>query len=865
MTDDQVPPAQPPRRRFLRRSSLGVGAFVLIVLVVTPYFVLPWIARPVLERVLSAALNTPVSIGQLSWAPFEGRVNAGHVSVGGGSDRIAVERLVVEVRLRNLWRGERALDRIEIDAPTGTVQLDAQYRPTLGTFGSAGTGASTPPAITVRQLVVTEGELTVRYPLQGQMRAAPLHITRLVSSDIKAAAGDIEMSAQLAGSLGGAPLEADAHLHLAGEHPQIEVNVAVTGLAVNRGTIDLPPGLETLRTTLDVKATYESKTPSQQALRLDIRLGEPRITGGAGTEFSAKAVALPDILVDFATSGIDLGAVTLDAPVLTVAFTPEGVVLPLRAEGSGASSVWTVESGNIEMHDGRLRGGRGESTVLLTVESGSWAGIARGRPTSLALRATADGGGSIAITGTLGIDPFEAALDVQLAQLQLAPVAQVAGMLPLHLASGTGDGTFRVTHRDGRMRLQGKGRVRDLRTAPPNPTRPAEVMAVDAAEADLAIDTGASPGIDIASLKLSYPYVLVQRRRDGTFPSTLFMGETGEVPAADDTATAAGTRAHIGQIEVDGGKVEFIDTTLEPAYWTSLSNFSAHATDILFPAATVGSFTIAGKQDELSPVDVSGAFTGGRLNGRAALKDVVLEPLNPYVSPLLGYDLTSGRLSVNATAASAPPLLAATVEMVLRGVDVRQTGVDVIQNQSGVPLPIALSLIANALGEIEMTLPLTMDTTSGRLALGSIVGQALRNAIVGALTSPLRILGSLFGTAGAPFAFAIDPIPFEVGSGSLKQAGAARLAQIARILQTHKGLVLVAMPQITAADLREVGDDRAQGLANQRSAAVRDALVGSDASPRLAPERLMLVAWTPPTGPPPTGQSGIYVELQEQP
>ncbi len=31
---------------------------------------------------------------------------------------------------------------------------------------------------------------------------------------------------------------------------------------------------------------------------------------------------------------------------------------------------------------------------------------------------------------------------------------------------------------------------------------------------------------------------------------------------------------------------------------------------------------------------------------------------------------------------------------------------------------------------------------------------------------------------------------------------------------------------------------RAQGLANQRSAAVRDALVGTDASPRLAPERL---------------------------
>ena len=860
---DQGAPAQAPHRRFLHRSPFAIGALLLIVLVVAPYFVLPWIARPVLERALATALNTPVSIGQLSWRPFQGQVTAGHVSVGGDGERIAAERLVIHVPLGNLWRGEMSVDRIAIDAPTGTVQLDAQYRPTLVGFGSGGTAGSTLPVISVRQLVVTEGELTVRYPVQGQMRTAALHITRLVASDIEAAAGGVEMNPQLTGSLDGAPLEADARLHLAGESPQINVNVAVTGWAVNRTTIDLPPGWETLRTTLDVKATYESTTvPPLQALRLAVRLGEPSITGDAGTEFAAKAVALPDIRVDLEKSGIDLGAVTVDAPVLTVAFTPEGVMLPLRVAGGASGAAWAVGSGRIEVRDGRLRGRRGESTVTLAVESGRWEGIAPGRPSSLTLRATADGGGSIAISGTLGTDPLEAALDVRVEQLQLASLAQVAGALPMRLASGTGDGTFRVAHRDGRMRLRGHGRVRDLHTAPPDPARPAEVMAVDVAEADLTIDTGASPEVDVASLKLSYPYLIVQRGRDGTFPSTLF---TGGAAAVDDTSNAAGPRARIREIEVDGGKVEFLDTTLEPVYWTSLSNLSAQATDIRWPAATVGRFTIAGKQDELSPIEISGTFTGNGLKARAAMQEVMLEPLNPYVSPLLGYDLTAGRLSVDATAAPTPPLLAATATVVLRGVEVRQTGVDVIQGQSGVPLPIALSLIANSFGEIEMTLPLTMDTTSGRFSLGSIVGQAVRNAIVGALTSPLRILGSLFGTAGAPRAFAIDPIPFEAGSGSLKPAGAARIAQIARILQSHTGLLLVAMPQITAADLREVGADHAQRLAEQRNAAVRDALLGSDASPHLTSERLMLVAWSPPAGPPPTGQSGVYVELQEQP
>jgi hypothetical protein len=120
----------------------------------------------------------------------------------------------------------------------------------------------------------------------------------------------------------------------------------------------------------------------------------------------------------------------------------------------------------------------------------------------------------------------------------------------------------------------------------------------------------------------------------------------------------------------------------------------------------------------------------------------------------------------------------------------------------------------------------------------------------------------LFGSAGAPHAFAIDPIPFDPGSGSLSRAGTARVGEIARILQNHNGLVLVAIPQITAADLREVGPDGAPALARQRAAAVRETLL---AGQRLAPQRLMLVDWRPPTGPPPTGQTGVYVELQEQP
>jgi hypothetical protein len=75
----------------------------------------------------------------------------------------------------------------------------------------------------------------------------------------------------------------------------------------------------------------------------------------------------------------------------------------------------------------------------------------------------------------------------------------------------------------------------------------------------------------------------------------------------------------------------------------------------VLPEATIGRFTVAGKQDELSPAEASGSFPTRGLQARADLTDVLIESLNPYVSPLLGYKVTSGRLSLSAEVAPARP------------------------------------------------------------------------------------------------------------------------------------------------------------------------------------------------------------------
>ena len=178
------------------------------------------------------------------------------------------------------------------------------------------------------------------------------------------------------------------------------------------------------------------------------------------------------------------------------------------------------------------------------------------------------------------------------------------------------------------------------------------------------------------------------------------------------------------------------------------------------------------------------------------------------------------------------------------------------------PFPVALGLIKGLSGDIELELQAAVDTQSRSVSVGSIVGQAIRSAIVGALTSPLRLLGSLFGLNGSPHAFAIDPIPFAAGSGSLDDTGRQRVAEIARILQSHDSLLLITLPQITAADLDAVGAGGAPALAQQRNATVREALTSRGVGTPLASDRILPSEWTVADDAHATGKSGVYVELQ---
>jgi hypothetical protein len=800
-----------------------------------------------------------VSIAEMSWNPFAGELGATGVTLGADTPEIGVGALAVKVALGSLVRGNLVLESVAVQAPRATLVVDDDNSVhVLGLPRADGTESEPFPALDIREFLVTEGELTLRHPARGGSRDTRIEIRRLAADDIVASEdlARLALSADIDALVDGTPLRGKAAIRRSDAESSISIEAALTGLRFSADTLPLPAALVGLRGEIDVRGVYGQEGATGSSLALDVRIGNPRFAAEGMPEFSATQVLLPRVRIDFAGQTVDLGSIVISELSTEVGLAEREDAATGDDGDPGEASDWTVQVEAIELERGTFRIRRDEEVMVLLLESARWSGFGP-EPTALAIRAGIEGGGTLEVEGTLGLSPLQADVEVRFAALELPLLTRIAGALPVAIAKGTAEGTLQFGYADGFERVGGSLRLHDLHSIPPRAAQPIEVLAAHLAEAEFALDLTASPPrLDIDTLKLSYPYAMIHSDGKATFPFSLLSGEDrgGDGPAM---------AIRLDHLEIEAGKLEVMVTTFVPPFWSALTNIDATATEIDFPEATVATFQLAGMHNELSQANLSGSFTSRGLEAEADVKNLMLESLNAYIAPLLGYKITRGRLALDATVRPVAPNLDARAVAILRNVRVEQTGTDIIQGQSGVPLPIALSLITKPSGEIELRLPLTVDTGTGQTTLGSMVGQSIRGAIVGALTSPLRLLGNLFGRRGAPHAFAIDPIPFAAGSGELDSMGWVRVEQIARIVQTHGRLAMVLMPQITAEDIAEVGAANAEALANERAAAARDAIDSTVADPTLDEKRMMLVPWTAKVGAEPTGKPGVYIELQE--
>ncbi|MDO8449067.1 MAG: DUF748 domain-containing protein [Rhodoferax sp.] len=225
---------------------------------------------------------------------------------------------------------------------------------------------------------------------------------------------------------------------------------------------------------------------------------------------------------------------------------------------------------------------------------------------------------------------------------------------------------------------------------------------------------------------------------------------TGAKPQ-NDPKSALPAVISFGPISLLGGRVEFSDRFIQPNYSASLTELtgklSAFSSQTQPGTVNLADLELRGRAEGTASVEILGKVnpltTPVVLDIKGQVRDLELPPLSPYSVRYAGYGIERGKLSVDVSYVVQPNgQLVATNKIVLN----QLTFGDKVEGAPGnLPVKLAVALLANRQGVIDINLPISGSLSDPQFRLGPIIFRMIVNLIVKAITSPFTMLASAFG------------------------------------------------------------------------------------------------------------------------
>jgi len=302
--------------------------------------------------------------------------------------------------------------------------------------------------------------------------------------------------------------------------------------------------------------------------------------------------------------------------------------------------------------------------------------------------------------------------------------------------------------------------------------------------------------VDINTLYLSDFFARMIIQPDGTLnlKQIIQTGKSSE-PVASIAAAASkdlgATRAksetpvHIGKIYLQQGNIDFNDRFIKPNYRAKLTALAGQVGP-LNPGKS-GKVDIRGMVSKTAPLHIQGTIDPFSaellLDIVAQVKGIDLPPFSPYSGKYIGYEIEKGKLSADVNYQIENGALTADNKIFI---DQFTLGGKVeSENAVSLPLDLAISLLKNRRGEINLHLPLKGSIDDPDFNLGDIVFSAFINMISKAITSPFALLGSVFEGGEE-----LSEISFTPGFADIETESAQRLETLAGILKDRSSLQL---------------------------------------------------------------------------
>ena len=265
---------------------------------------------------------------------------------------------------------------------------------------------------------------------------------------------------------------------------------------------------------------------------------------------------------------------------------------------------------------------------------------------------------------------------------------------------------------------------------------------------------------------------------------------TSATPVTAAASTSPQPIVNFGPISLINGKVRFSDRFIKPNYSADLSELTGKLSAFSSVADSTSDGTVAAPS--MAELELRGKAEGtasleilGKLNPLAKplalditgkVRDLELPPLSPYAVKYAGYGIERGKLSVDVNYVVLPDgRLTASNKLVLNQLSF---GDKVEGSTASLPVKLAVALLADRNGVINLDLPISGSLNDPQFSLGPVIVKVILNVIVKAITAPFSLLAHALGGGGEE----LSMVGFPPGSAQLSAEAKSGLDKVAKAL-----------------------------------------------------------------------------------
>jgi Domain of Unknown Function (DUF748) len=251
-------------------------------------------------------------------------------------------------------------------------------------------------------------------------------------------------------------------------------------------------------------------------------------------------------------------------------------------------------------------------------------------------------------------------------------------------------------------------------------------------------------------------------------------------------ALAGLPKLSIAAIVISNAQVQLADRSLTPNVQFSVQQINGTIADLSSDELRHAEVQVAANVDRAGTVEINGRLNplhqAATSEVTVTMRDVSLEPGDPYSGKFLGYRLRKGALSLHVGYQLSARQLKGTnliqIDQLTLGEKVNSP------DATSLPIKLGVALLKDRAGKIELDVPVEGNLDDPEFRLGPVIWHTVLNVFTKLVTSPFSALGLLFGEPGEE----VNYQEFPPGISALPPAGKDKLDALGKALYDRPGL-----------------------------------------------------------------------------